>query len=83
MKIVDEYYVLIRLGTIDKGVYRGDFDSYTVFLGKDETFVDDIRSALKFNCKKAAMLFLQDYERKHDFEPSELSTLYVRNEITW
>ena len=47
MKIENEFYVLIKLGTRDKGTFRakagiGDIDTDTVFLGADNTFVDDI-----------------------------------------
>lgn len=86
MKIVDEYYVLIKIGTRDKGVFRGkagigDIDTDTVFLDVDGNFVDDVRGALK--AKKAAFILIQDYERKHDFEPSGLIPVFVTNEITW
>ena len=88
MKIVDEYYVLIKLGTRDKGVYRGkagigDIDTDTVFLGADDVFVDNIREALKATSKKTARMLIQDYERRHDFEPSGLVPVFVTNEITW
>lgn len=88
MKIVDEYYVLIKLGTRDKGVYRGkvgigDIDTDTVFLDADYNFVDDIRGALKAKNKKTARELIQDYERRHDYEPSGLTPVFVTNEITW
>lgn len=88
MKIVDEYYVLIKIGTRDKGVFRGkagigDIDTDTVFLDVDGNFVDDVRGALKAKTKKADFILIQDYERKHDFEPSGLIPVFVTNEITW
>ena len=48
MKIENEFYVLIKLGTRDKGTFRakagiGDIDTDTVFLGADDKFVDDIK----------------------------------------
>ena len=45
MKIENEFYVLIKLGTRDKGTFRakagiGDIDTDTVFLGANDEFVE-------------------------------------------
>lgn len=52
MKIENEFYVLIKLGTRDKGTFRvkagiGDIDTDTVFLGANDEFVDNIRQAVR------------------------------------
>jgi len=75
MKIENEFYVLIKLGTRDKNTFRskvgiGDIDTDTVFLGKDDEFVDDIRSAIRAVNKKTAMMLIQEYESKHNYEKS-------------
>ena len=88
MKIENEYYVLIKLGTRDKGTYRakagiGDVDTDTIFLGKDGEFVEDIKQAIKATSKKTAMVLIQDYEASHDYERSGFTPILVIEKITW
>lgn len=88
MKIENEFYVLIKLGTRDKGTFRaktgiGDIDTDTVFLGADNEFVDDIKQAIRAVNKKTAMFLIQDYESRHDYEKSGFSPILVTEKLTW
>lgn len=88
MKIENEFYVLIKLGTRDKGTFRakagiGDIDTDTVFLGADDEFVDDIRQAVRAVNKKTAMALIQEYERNHDYEKSGFTPILVTEKFTW
>nr|DAO32044.1 MAG TPA: hypothetical protein [Caudoviricetes sp.] len=88
MKIENEFYVLIKLGTRDKNTFRskvgiGDIDTDTVFLGKDDEFVDDIRSAIRAVNKKTAMMLIQEYESKHNYEKSGFVPILVTEKIIW
>lgn len=83
MKIENEFYVLIKLGTRDKGTFRakagiGDIDTDTVFLG-----VDDIKQAVRAVNKKTAMALIQEYERNHDYEKSGFAPILVTEKLTW
>ena len=87
MKIENEFYVLIKLGTRDKGTFRtkvgiGNIDTDTVFLGKDDELVDDIRSAVRAVNKKTAMMLVQEYEREHDYEKSGFTPILVTEKVT-
>lgn len=88
MKIENEFYVLIKLGTRDKGTFRakagiGDIDTDTVFLGADNTFVDDIKLAVRAVNKKTSMMLIQEYEREHDFEKSGFVPILATEKLTW
>lgn len=88
MKIENEFYVLIKLGTRDKGTFRakvgiGDIDTDTVFLGADDEFVDDIRQAVRAINKKTAMALIQEYECNHDYEKSGFTPILVTEKLTW
>lgn len=88
MKIENEFYVLIKLGTRDKNTFRskvgiGDIDTDTVFLGKDDEFVDDIRNAIRAVNKKTAMMLIQEYEGKHNYEKSGFVPILVTEKIMW
>ena len=88
MKIENEFYVLIKLGTRDKNTFRskvgiGDIDTDTVFLGKDDEFVDDIRSAIRAVNKKTAMMLIQEYESKHNYGKSGFVPILVTEKIIW
>jgi len=87
MKIENEFYVLIKLGTRDKGTFRakaiGDIDTDTVFLGTDDEFVDDIKQAVRAVNKKTAMALIQEYERNHDYEKSGFTPILVTEKFTW
>lgn len=88
MKIENEFYVLIKLGTRDKCTFRakagiGDIDTDTVFLGADDKFVDDIKQAVRAVNKKTAMMLIQEYERNHDYEKSGFTPILVTEKLTW
>lgn len=88
MKIENEFYVLIKLGTRDKGAFRlkagiGDIDTDTVFLGADDEFVDDIKQAVRAVNKKTAVMLIQEYERSHDYEKSGFTPILVTEKLTW
>ena len=88
MKIENEFYVLIKLGTRDKGTFRakagiGDIDTDTVFLGADDSFVDDIKQAMKVKNKKTAMILIQEYESRHNYEKSGFIPILVTEKLTW
>ncbi len=83
MKIVNEYYVLIRLNTHGKNVLC-ETDCETLFLNEDGSFVNDIRCATKYNTKKCAYIVLRYYEiSKCGSEPSGFVPIYVKEEITY
>ena len=88
MKIENEFYVLIKFGTRDKGTFRakagiGDIDTDTVFLGADDEFVDDIKQAVRAANKKTAMALIQEYERNQDYEKSGFTPILVTEKLTW
>lgn len=58
MKIVDTYYVLIKLGNIEA-------NNETVFLSADHKFTSDIREALKCSNRRTAL------DVKHYYEVAE------------
>lgn len=83
MKILDEYYVLMRPGTKNKNNMYTPSDTDTVFLGKDDEFVDDVRHALKIGGRKTAELIISDYEQRYNIKSSCFIAILVRNEITF
>ena len=88
MKIENEFYVLIKLGTRDKGTFRakvgiGDVDMDTVFLGADNTFVDDIKQAIRMVDKNTAMILIREYERAHGYEKSGFTPILVTERFAW
>lgn len=76
MTIEDEYYVLIRLNTKEKGVYGTYIRDKTVFLSS-EGVTEDIRQAVKFATVSAARLYIE-MKKLEDFIP-----LYAKNTITF
>lgn len=83
MKIVNEYYILIRPNTHDKNSLC-ETDCETVFLNEDYSFVNDVKCATRYTTKKCAYLVLHDYEnRKCNSEPSGFVPIYVKEEITY
>ncbi len=83
MKIINEYYVLIRLNTHEKNTLC-ETDCETLFLNRDGTFANDIKSADKYNTKKCAYMVLRDYEdKKCNSEPSGFVPIYAKEEITY
>lgn len=88
MKIENEFYVLIKLGTRDKGTFWakagiGDIDTDTVFLGADDEFVDDVRNVIRAVNKKTAMMLIQEYESKYNYEKSGFVPILVTEKIIW
>lgn len=83
MKILDEYYVLMRPGTKNKNNMYTPSDTDTVFLGENDMFVDDIRHAMKLDSRKAAEIIISDYEQRHGIKSSGYVAIFVRNEITF
>lgn len=83
MKILDEYYVLMRPGTKNRNNMYTPSDTDTVFLGKDDKFVDDVRHALKICNRKTAEIIISDYEQRHGIKSSGYVAIFVRNEITF
>ena len=58
MKIIDTYYVLMKIGNIE-------IDEETAYLDSDNNFTNDIHSALKSANRRTALSV------KHDFETSK------------
>lgn len=84
MKIIKEYYVLMKPNTHDKNSVC-ETDCETVFLNEDYSFATDIESCnVKYNSKKTAYMVLHDYEfHKNNGEPSGFVPIYVKKEITY
>ena len=83
MKIINEYYVLIRPNTHKKESLCTS-DCETVFLNADDSFVTEITEASKYMTRKCANMILRDYEdRNCNSESSGFTPIYVRNEITY
>ena len=76
MTIEDEYYVLIRLNTKEKGVYNTYIRDKTMFYSP-QGVTEDIRQALKFGSIMTARLY-KKMKKLEDFIP-----LYVKNTITF
>ena len=92
MKIEKEYYVLIRLGTEQKNIYRPNDEEYkneTIYLKQDSdtlkfSYTDNIENAVKGSSRRAILEIKTLYERaEHKCEDSGFVPILVKKTIVW
>lgn len=77
MKIVDTYYVIMKIGNIE-------IDEETVYLASDYKFTNDIREALKAKNRRTALEVKHDYDvdKNHSYE-SDLKVVPLNITYEW
>lgn len=77
MKIVDTYYVIMKIGNME-------IDEETVYLDSDYNFTNDIHKALKAVNRVTALSVKYDYEtdKNRNYE-SDLKIVPLRTTYEW
>lgn len=77
MKIVDTYYVLMKIGNIE-------IDEETVYLDSDYNFTNDIHNALRAVNRRTALDVKHDYETdKNRSYESDLKVVPLKVTYEW
>ena len=77
MKIVDTFYVLIKIGNVE-------INEETTYLASDDKFTNDVREALKAANRRTALELKHNYEvcNNHSYE-SDLKIVPLNITYEW
>lgn len=85
MKIVDNFYTIMRAGNVGEYICKEHKESIgTAFLTKDFEFTDDVRSAIKCSNNRTAFEIKHGYDEvKNGCEESDLKIIPFKITYEW